>query len=395
MMEAVIEPIIDLKSEGINWGKFIESNERVIDLDVNSDDVEEKEAEAISEEEFNFAYPIVNPYDELLGMKPVEEKVVGSPFGNYEDKLNFFKWILETKNTRHGASLLKTAVINFGSPITTQFLKNQTEVNPSVTRRINDLRVRAGFRTVPIGYHFKDYTNTKFKTAFTDFGLNSGKISINVNTCSVGRFRRIDRCRLLDKWVHKSEFNERVKRLNELKEKFSKEIENREFRTEITLNNLFSLLEGNEWKGVKDRDMTEKEYKAVQRLRKGQVKTFKTWCEYCKGLIQYPLSPNAESDRYEALAHFIYTCSLNEKEDIVLCKNCLNNIWVEDKILEVIQQLDSKKSYKFPIDKFCEYFRKDKHIVENEVAGKALKKMLKKVGIDREVFIDGNEMIII
>ena len=323
-------------------------------------------------------------------IKALNPKVIGNPEGDYEERLDFLKWLLETKNTRHAGSFMKTAVENFGNPITTQLLLNLIDNEEGVRRRINDLRNRIGYKTTPIGYRYKEYVNTKFKTAFTNFTEKKGNIYFNTRLCNVGRFRMVRRVKLFSKWIPNKEFKVMREGLKKLEEGITKRKEEKEFFKEITLNNLFN----SEWRIMDEPEMTTQQYNALNKRREGQGKMFHTKCEYCSGIIKFPLTPNVESDKYEKLAHFIYNSCLNECEGIVLCKNCLDNRWIEVKILKMFNGLNKDKSYKFPLDKFCEHFRKDKKIVENEDIMMAIKNILKKEGTNRKIEISGNEIIV-
>lgn len=287
----------------------------------------------------------VNPMDE----EEIEEineaslifypKLVGNPYGCFEDKLNFLKSLLETKNVVNVNSLVKTAISNFGRPITTEFLKNLGGDG----RRISELRYRAGFKAVPIKYYFSEMTNTKFKTNMKNYTMKDGKYYLTSDVCSVGRFRKRKGCKSFHKWISNKEFRDMNKELKKVSEKVAKEIEDRDFRTEITLNNLFNQIEGNPWRSVKELDMNENQYRAYSRLRDGHVKSQRIGEMYA---------------------------------------------WKIEDVKKMFSELVEGTDYQFPVKDFCELFRKDRMEVEKEAVERKLTEIAKKEGVNRKFMIE-------
>ena len=362
---------------------FLESDcdcERVVSRDRN------RRTEIVSEEEIEREIPVFT-YEQISEIYP---DAIGNPYGDYGEKLDFAKWVLETMYIHGSDSLLKTFLTNFDKEITTEFFQNIADVK---TRRLRELKNSIFYRVVPLNYYYREWINTKSKLDFTSYSFSkNGKIQFISREGTTGNFTRRNLHKEFQKWIPKSQFDEMMDNLKKLQERVIEQGDRKVFWKEVALDNLFCVFEGREGKEV-HRELTEIEYNAIEKIKKGKQKYFMTKCEFCKGIIKFPLTPNLDTDKDEALAHMIYTCALNQCGR-VLCKKCLDNVWDEKEVRDTYKDVKPDKAYKIDVEKFCGAFRKDKRVIEVEEVGKWLANFLGKEGIEKKVWIDGSVLVI-
>lgn len=320
-------------------------------------------------------------YEEIISFHP---DVVGNPYGNFGEKEDFVKWLLESKYVKHSDILLKTFLVNFDGDkeITTEYLKSLADVE---TRKITDLRKSIFYKLIPINRYYREYVNAKIKADFTTYRFNkNGEILFDTKEKTVGRMVRRNMGEALHKWISYPEYSALRNRLRGITERIKEKEAEKLYWREVALDNLFCLLEGKQGREVQH-ELSEKEYNAVMKLKKPQY--FVTKCSYCEGVIKFPLTPNIENDRFEKLAHSLYLTSLNEF-DVVLCKKCKEDVWNENEVVETFKAIKRDKVYKLSVEKFCQTFRKDKKVLDSVQVGEWLADLFRKKGVKRKVFVD-------
>jgi len=92
------------------------------------------------------------------GKRDIPEQ--GTLNGNFDDLMLFLNWTLESshnKNEEHLKDIIKVLTENYGTQISTKFLKNQMRSNfPNKTTHIRYLLNNAGMTTRPIGRYYKN-----------------------------------------------------------------------------------------------------------------------------------------------------------------------------------------------------------------------------------------------